>query len=218
MIPRQNRFPLAPYVGVWSDANMKNLIASTLIAVASATFASTNAPTAAETISQQEVVEAALYGKTNVVATALAQGYDVNTRDPDQRTLIMYAAYSSQNELTQSLIAAGADVNAQDATGTTALMFAASGPDTNTVITLLKAGAEINTVDSNEHFTALMWAAAEGQTANVELLLSKGADATLTDIDGDTAESFATKAGHYKAARALKAATKTETPEKTAEE
>ncbi|MDF7807440.1 ankyrin repeat domain-containing protein [Pontiellaceae bacterium B12219] len=156
------------------------------------------------TILEQEVIEAALYGKKAIVEQALKQGYDVNTADLEKRTALMFAAFNGQHEIAELLLKAGADVNAQDEIGTSALMFAASGPSPETVELLLKNGAKINMVDNNEHFSALMWAAAEGQTENVKLLLAKGADLTLEDVDGDTAESFATKAGHYAAARAIK--------------
>ena len=181
------------------------LVLATLMA--SASFAETNTNSLVEIISQQEVAEAALYGKKDVVVTALKQGFDVNTADPDKRTALMFAAYNGQTEIVKTLIAAGATIDAQDTTGTTPLMFAASAPNGNeSVVLLLEAGAKINLVDHNEHFTALMWAAAEGQTENVQLLLGKGADLTLTDIDGDTAESFASKAGHTAAAQILQEA------------
>lgn len=165
-------------------------------------------------ISQQEVIEAALYGKDATVKKALEEGYDVNSRDQENRTVLMYAAFNGQTNIINILLTAKADVNAQDKIGTSALMFAASGPGTEAVKILLKNGAKINMVDKNEHFSALMWAAAEGQAANVELLLKNGADLTLQDIDGDTAESFAAKAGHYAVVRILKAATAKKTEPK----
>ena len=157
------------------------------------------------TISQQEVIEAALYGKIETVAAALNQGYKPDTPDPDNRTVLMYAAFNGQTAIAKKLIAGDADINAQDNTGTSALMFAASAPSgTETVQVLLDAGAKIDMIDNNEHFTALMWAAAEGQTENVKLLIENKADASLEDIDGDTAESFAAKAGHTAIAEMLK--------------
>jgi len=147
-------------------------------------------------ITQQEVVEAALYGKIDTVKKALEQGYKPDERDPENRTALMYAAFNGQTDIVKLLLAAGAEVNLQDNTGSSALMFAASGPGTESVQVLLDAGAKINMTDNNEHFTALMWAAAEGQPKNVTLLLKNGADTTLQDVDGDTARSFAEKAGH----------------------
>lgn len=181
------------------------LILAALTAMASS--AETNSTRVVEVISAQEVNEASLYGKKEIIETAIKQGFDVNTADPDKRTALMYAAYNGQTEIVKLLIDAKATVDAQDTTGTTPLMFAASAPNgKDSVILLLEAGAKINLVDNNEHFTALMWAAAEGQAENVKLLLEKGADLTLTDIDGDTAESFAAKAGHTAVAQILKEA------------
>ena len=160
----------------------------------------------AEVITQQEVIEAALYGKIATVETALKQGFKPDSLDPDSRTVLMYAAFNGQTAIAQKLIDAGADVNLQDSIGTSALMFAASAPaGTETVQLLLDSGAQINMVDNNEHFSALMWAAAEGQVENIKLLLKNKADTTLMDIDGDTAESFAAKAGHTAVAEILKA-------------
>jgi len=156
-------------------------------------------------IPQQEVIEAALYGKIETLDKALANGYQVNARDPENRTVLMYAAFNGQTKIVQKLIGAGAEVNAQDKTGSTALMFAASGPYAETVQLLLDNGAEINRVDSTEHFSALMWAAAEGQSEVVELLLKNGADPSLKDVDSDTAESFAAKNGHAAVVKILQA-------------
>lgn len=161
-----------------------------------------------EAISPQEVMEAALYGKDETIDNALKQGYQTDTSDPEGRTALMYAAYNGQTNIVQKLIEAGADVNHQDNTGSTALMLGASGSSTETLKLLLDAGARINVADSNEHFTALMWAAAEGQADNVVLLLERGADSALQDVDGDTARSFALKAGHYAAVRAIDHAAK----------
>ena len=124
----------------------------------------------------------------------------------------MFAAFNGHAPVVKTLVDAGADVNAQDITGSTALMFAASGPFTETVQLLLDSGAEINMVDNNEHFSALMWAAAEGQAEAVKLLLKNKADTTLKDIDGDTAESFAAKAGHAEVVAILQAAEQAKKP------
>ena len=178
-----------------------------MAALASSLLAAQAQSNSTEKITQQEIVEAALYGKVDTVKKALDQGYKVDERDAEKRTALMYAAFNGQTELVKIMIKAGADVNAQDKIGTSPLMFAASAPGAvETVKVLLEAKAEINMVDSNEHFSALMWAAAEGQAESVKFLLSKGADLTLQDIDGDTAESFAAKAGHTAVAQILKEA------------
>jgi len=152
---------------------------------------------AVEFITQQEVIEAALYGKTETIRKALASGYKVDSRDPDNRTVLMFAAFNGRRDVVKLLLDAGADVNAQDNTGTSPLMFAASAPGgTETVQLLIDHGADVSMADNNEHFTALMWAAAEGQLESVKVLLKHGADAARKDVDGETAEMFAASKGH----------------------
>jgi ankyrin repeat protein len=170
-----------------------------------------------EKITVQEVTEAALYGKKDTIRSALSQGYDVNSRDREKRTALMYAAFNGRSDIVKLLLEAGADVNAQDALGNSALMFAASSTDSATVQLLIDAGAEINMTDNNEHFTALMWAAAEGRLDNVRLLLKYKADTTLKDVDGDTAESFAAQKGHSDIVAILQAAAPAESGTKQPE-
>ena len=162
---------------------------------------------------QEQVLGAALEGQLELVVSALKNGYQVNAQDPAGRTAIMYAAYNGHTDIVKELIKAGAEVDLKDQGGSTALMFASSGPFIETVTLLLDKGTDINAIDSNEHFTALMWAAAEGQAEVVKLLLEHGADISLKDVDGDTAESFATKAGKFEVAQILKAAAGKEEPD-----
>ena len=159
-------------------------------------------------VSPQQAIEAALEGKPAPIQQALAEGFKVDTQDPNGRTLLMYASFNGHTNVMDVLVKAGADVNAQDKDGSSALMFGASGPSPATVKRLLEAGATIDMIDNNEHFTALMWAAAEGQLPTVQLLLQYNADITLKDIDGDTAESFAAQKGHTAIAQLLKDAAK----------
>lgn len=177
-------------------------VCATMLAFSATTQATTNT---VQSIPQQEVIEAALYGKIETIEQALTAGYKVDSRDPDGRTALMFAAFNGQTKIVQKLIDAGADVNAQDKIGATALMFASSGPFTETVQLLIDKGAKVNTADNNEHWTALMWAGAEGQADVVKILLKHNADATLKEVDGDTAESFAVKNGHTNVVAILQA-------------
>ena len=83
-------------------------------------------------------------------------------------------------------------------------MYASTGPFASTVKFLLNNGANVNSVDHGEKFSALMNAAAEGQLEVVKLLLKYGADKDLKDIDGDTAESFASQKNHLEVSNFLK--------------
>jgi ankyrin repeat protein len=48
-----------------------------------------------------------------------------------------------------------------------------------------------------------MFAASEGQLEVVKVLMANGADASLKDIDGDTAEAFAVQNKHPEVAQFL---------------
>ncbi len=152
-----------------------------------------NTSNAAQNIS---LPEAALNGQTDEVQKSLERGVNVDTRDEDGRTALMYAAFNGHKEIMEQLIKKGAAVNLTDNFGRTALMFASSGPYPDAVKLLLTNQADPNIADKEEHFTALMYAAAEGQTEIVRILITYKADPKLKDIDGDNALTFAQNNGH----------------------
>lgn len=145
---------------------------------------------------EQVLRDAAREGRIQVVSVVLAQGTDPNVPDEDGRTALMLAAYNGSTDIVRLLIGKGAPVNAQDGAGRTALMYAASGPNHQTVQLLLDNQADPNVADRAEGWTALMFAAAEGQADVVQTLLRYGADATLRDVDGESARDFAINNGH----------------------
>jgi hypothetical protein len=64
-------------------------------------------------------------------------GADVNAKDNDGWTALMYAAFSGYTETAEVLIDNGADVNAKDNDGLTALMIA-EGNDQTEIVNLLR--------------------------------------------------------------------------------
>lgn len=140
--------------------------------------------------------DAALNGNEATVMAALEKGVDVDSRDDEGRTALMYASFNGHTALIQKLIGKGASVDMQDGNGRSALMLAASGPFPVSVNVLLGNKANPNLVDREEHFTALMFAAAEGQLEVVKILLKYNADLTFKDVDGDDAITFAGNNGH----------------------
>jgi len=148
------------------------------------------------TLKSISVHEAALNGLTADIEKMIAEGTDIDIKDEDGRTPLMYASFNGHSVIMQKLISKGAKVNQSDNYGRTALMFASSGPYPEAVRLLLKNQADPNLSDKEEHFTALMYAAAEGQTEIVKILLTFKADPRKKDIDGDDALTFARNNGH----------------------
>jgi uncharacterized protein len=149
-----------------------------------------------DTVLINTILEASLNGQLSQLKNLIAGGFDVNTRDKDGSTALMFAAYNGHVDIIRELISKGASINLQDSNGRTALMMASSGPFPDAVKMLLDHQADPNIIDRDEHYSALMYAAAEGQLEVVRILLANRADPALKDIDGDDAETFAKNNGH----------------------
>jgi ankyrin repeat protein len=147
--------------------------------------------------------EAAFAGDLDEVRRLLEEGAAVDIPDGEGRTALMWASFNGHTSVNALLLEKGAAINTREATGRTALMYASSGPFAGTVELLLEKGAEVNLQGTAEGFTALMTAAAEGQVEVVRVLMEYGANPDLEDVDGDTAESFATQEGHAQVVAAL---------------
>src|SRR5262245_63078628 len=82
------------------------------------------------------LIKAVSKGDTATVRALLAKGADVQARDANGRTALMYAAENGDPTTVQALLTNGADVNARDSQGWTALVYAAENGDITTVQTL----------------------------------------------------------------------------------
>jgi ankyrin repeat protein len=147
-------------------------------------------------VSVQEFHDAAYNGNLEKVKLAIETGIQVNIIDESGKNALMLAAFNGHTEIMKILIKEDVSVNSKDNTDRTALIYASTGPFPQTVQLLIDNNAEVNVFDNVEHFTALMFAASEGQLEVVKILMANGADASLKDIDGDTAEAFANQNKH----------------------
>lgn len=137
-----------------------------------------------ETQNMLQLIEAMLEGNE----------VDINTRDAQGKSLLMWAIYMEQKEAAYMLIQGGADVHVNVA-GVTALTMAASRGYQDIVQLLLDVGADVN---SKDRFgaTALMVAAREWRTEAVKILLAAGADLNVQDAIGETALMKAARHGY----------------------
>ena len=117
---------------------------------------------------------------------------DVNDRNKEGKTALMFAVESDVPEVVQVLLDAGADANVKDKQGVTALMLAVKNslPD---VVQILLEDADANTsIKDQQGMTALMYAARSNTTPEiVKKLLGAGADINARDEKGRTALIYA---------------------------
>lgn len=109
---------------------------------------------------------AAIAGRGDLVDFLLRHGADLETRDQEGRTVLIFVAkHGPIGDMVSRLLAHGADVNAQDAAGRTALMYAALSARRSVIDALLDGGADINRQDVRGA-TTLMYSAAESPKAS----------------------------------------------------
>jgi len=101
-------------------------------------------------------------------------GVDVNAKDKNGCTALMWVASRGHVNIVKLLIDLGADVNLQDNNDNTALMVAAKNGYADIVKLLISVGADINLKDSNGQ-TALMLALHDNHKEIVKLLITSGA-------------------------------------------
>jgi len=114
-------------------------------------------------------------GNLNRVRTLLNSGTNVNTRDNNRWTALMFAAWFGNLAAVKLLLDRGANVNARNNIGSTPIINATYRGHLTVVRELLDRGANINARD-DEGMTALIWAAYNGRLAIVKELLKRGAN------------------------------------------
>jgi ankyrin repeat protein len=141
--------------------------------------------------------QAVYAGALEIVARLLAEGADVNEREPGTGdTLLHRAAYEGDEEMVELLLAKGADANAEtpkrpmgpDLSGTkTPLHNAAYQGHQRVAKLLIAAGADINArnLDSSGN-TPLRLALDRGHVATAAMLISRGADINARNDKGET--------------------------------
>jgi ankyrin repeat protein len=149
---------------------------------------------------------AAWRGHVDTINTLAEHGAELNTGDHHGRTPFWFACNSDSKESAVALLAAlkpkfsVADINRASKRQRTPLRLAATHGFSEIVEELIKmtaaagldVGAMLNIQDTREGFTALHRSAWRGELACVRLITEHGADATIKDMDGNTALMLAT--------------------------
>ena len=119
----------------------------------------------------------------------------LNLADRHGRTPFFIACWNGELEIARFLLSTlheqgHQDINGATNEGRTPFSIAAGWGHTEVVNLLLaepRLGVAVNALETKKKRTALHWAAYSGRPAVVDLLLEKGADATIPDLNGETA-------------------------------
>lgn len=94
---------------------------------------------------------ASMCGKLNEVTALLKSGANVDTRDNQKWTPLMYAACHKQHHVIEILVKVSPNINLKNIEGMTALMISAKNHDFASIETLLAAGADPRQKDKEGH-------------------------------------------------------------------
>ena len=139
-----------------------------------------------EETQDKKLLKAVMENKFDDVKKALDNGADVNAKDIDGWTALIWASENGHTKIVEMLLDKGADVNAISGSSISALHFASNQGHIDIVKMLLDKGAKVD-AKTNSRNTALIWASEKGHKEVVEMLLDKGADVNAKDNDGKTA-------------------------------
>lgn len=131
-----------------------------------------------------ELHEAAKTGDLQKVKALVAKG-DVDAKDDQGATALMWASAYGNGEIVEFLLSKGADLNATTNDGTAALHVAVRYGENGVCKTLIRAGAGIDKRISGFHNrTPLHLAIFEGRTETAQLLIAEGANVNARDTSG----------------------------------
>lgn len=143
---------------------------------------------------EQTMIKDVKRGDYNALKAHYEKGININARDSDGRTCLMWASKMGDKFIVEKLLLWGADCNLLNSDGRTALMWAAKKGHLEIVKALIKAGANVNAT-SVSYQTPLMFASEFTHADIVKLLISHGAKQDATDKDGFTALMKASQHG-----------------------
>ncbi|MEW6137600.1 MAG: ankyrin repeat domain-containing protein [Thermodesulfobacteriota bacterium] len=136
------------------------------------------------------------------VEEAITGGADVNVRDPEHLTPLIWACAAGRKDIVEALIDAGADVDERGPLGFTALGYACRTGNVELVRLLIGRGANVN-ARSEPGWSPLFFAALSGSKDITTELLSSQADPHARNFSGSTPLLIAADLGREEVAKLL---------------
>ncbi len=124
-----------------------------------------------------ELINATKNGDIKIIKEFLTLGANVDSKDGNDSTPLMYASQNGSLDLIKLFVENGADIHARNKEGVVPLMYATESGNADAVKFLIKNGADVNS-KSFTGWTPLMFAAKNLNTDLLifELLIENGAD------------------------------------------
>ncbi|MBT7041496.1 MAG: ankyrin repeat domain-containing protein, partial [Bacteroidetes bacterium] len=87
-------------------------------------------------------------GEKEKVIALLNEGVDVDLRDEDSLTALMFACVNADYELADLLIKKGAEINTIDGEGNEVIFYAIDSEDIDVVSLIISNGANVNSINA----------------------------------------------------------------------
>ncbi|XP_021344452.1 ankyrin repeat domain-containing protein 34B-like, partial [Mizuhopecten yessoensis] len=134
------------------------------------------------------LLNAILSGKARQISSLLDQTVDVDVRDDEGRTPLMYAVCCDiddvRTHVVRLLLRSNCYINAQDSSGCTALIYACMEVDRVDVVRLIARNKLCNpNLQDSEGYTAAMHAVAASNSQGLKILLNSSATKSVVDLN-----------------------------------
>lgn len=150
----------------------------------------------------ENIFESIASGNIEKVQQYISNGKDINIKDSNQNTLLIYAITNGKNDIVDLLLNTPIDINERNAQGLSALMIASQKNNITAVNWLTTKDVYINAKDKG-NFSALMFASEMGYSEIVTKLLNKGAKIDEKNLKQETALTLAVKNNHVAVVKLL---------------
>ncbi len=135
-------------------------------------------------------------------------GFDVNMKDVDGRTALLYAAANGKDEefavkVIGMLLSRGADVNGEDSFGRTAIVYAIEEDRRMLAAFLLDHGADVTMQCAAYRMPVIFVPFLHGREVLVRMMISKCGNVDVRDSLGNTTLSWVARLGYLDAAKML---------------